>query len=67
MAWTLKDLDELKAAIAEGALSVQYQDRRVQYRSLEEMRSIRREMERELGLATGTGRRVRMSSRKGLG
>jgi len=55
MAWTLAQYNSLCAAIAEGALSVQYFDRdggqrRIQYRSLDDMLELKRRMERELGI-----------------
>lgn len=52
MAYVQTDLDALEQAIAGGALKVRYADgREVQYRSLAEMRSIRDEIRRELGVA----------------
>ena len=38
MAFTQNDIDQLKRAIATGALRVQFKDRTVTYRSLKEMR-----------------------------
>ena len=46
----LQEIQTLKRAIRSGAQSVQYRDRTVQYRSLDEMRSILAEMEQEAGL-----------------
>lgn len=47
------DIDQLKAAIASGALSVRYADnRQVQYRSLAEMREILRMMQDEVRAGT---------------
>ena len=37
MAWTQSDLDAIDRAIASGELSVAYQDKRVLYRSMEEL------------------------------
>jgi hypothetical protein len=66
MAWTTKDLDDLKRAIATGASSVQYEDRRVTYRSLAEMLQTRDLIETELGLrAKGPFRKQAVTS-KGL-
>ena len=48
--WTLAQRNSLAAAIAEGALSVQYEDRRVTYRSQEDMLALLARMDRELGL-----------------
>jgi len=56
VAWTLAQYQSLCAALAEGALSIQYFDRdggqrRIQYRSnLDEMYDLKRRMERELGI-----------------
>ena len=65
MAWTQKDIDKLKAAIAEGALIVKYKDKSIQYRSLSEMREILAAMEKEV---KGTPRTVRIQAdfNKGL-
>jgi hypothetical protein len=51
MAYTSDDLTALEGAIKTGALSVKYSDREVTYRSLKDMRSLREEMRRELGLS----------------
>ena len=37
MSWTAADLTVIESAIASGALSVQFADRRVQYRSMAEL------------------------------
>lgn len=50
MAYTQADYDELQAAIARGAKSVAYRDKRVEYRSLDEMRSILAEMGKQLAI-----------------
>lgn len=56
MAYTQAQLDALEAAIAEGALTVKYQDKQVTYRSLDEMMRIRNLIRDSLGLtAGGTG------------
>ena len=59
------DLDALNAAIATGARSVSYNGQRVDYRDLAEMKSVRDEMERELGV-TKTKRRSRAVFARGL-
>ncbi|MFT6460692.1 MAG: hypothetical protein ACJA0Y_000181 [Maricaulis maris] len=46
------DLDALNAAIATGARVVSYNGQRVEYQSLADMKSVRTEMERELGVTT---------------
>ena len=67
MAWTSEQLASLEAAIAEGALIVAYGDRRVQYRSLEDMLQLRHAMRVELGLEESVERNLRLSeTRKGL-
>jgi len=53
---TQADLDALNASINEGARRVQYQDRSVEYRSLDEMLRIRAQMQRELGVTSIKGR-----------
>ncbi|OHD34707.1 MAG: hypothetical protein A2004_00020 [Spirochaetes bacterium GWC1_61_12] len=50
MAYTLEQYSALQAAIAEGALTVRYADKSVQYRSLDEMMRILKLMATELGL-----------------
>ena len=57
MAYTQQQLDTLNDAIAQGALEVWYGDKKVIYRSLADMRSIRDEMLSELGLAKNNKRR----------
>lgn len=44
MAWTQTDIDALEAAMAKGVLEVEYQNQRVRYRSLAEMRQILADM-----------------------
>lgn len=68
MTYTESQLNTLNAAIAQGALSVQYGDKLVTYRSLKEMYQIREDMRRELGLLgnnANPGRRYATHS-KGL-
>ncbi|WP_430430202.1 phage head-tail joining protein [Oceanicaulis sp.] len=59
------DLDALNSAIATGARSVSYNGQRVDYRDLSEMKSVRDEMERELGVVK-TKRRSRAVFARGL-
>lgn len=63
--YTQADLDAMNAAIATGAKSVSYNGQRVDYRDLDEMRTIRDEMERQLGTVT-TPRRSRAVFRGGF-
>ena len=60
MAYTITQLEELRAAIAEGVLQVRFSDgRQLTYRSLDEMRRIEKSMAQELGTGTnGIIRRV---------
>lgn len=48
MAWTQTDLDALKAAMKRGERVVQYRDRRVEYRSMDEMIQLKNLMENEV-------------------
>ena len=58
MAYTQQQLDLLDAAIAQGALTVEYADKKVTYRSLAEMMSIRNLMLSNLGITKpNSGRR----------
>jgi hypothetical protein len=56
MAWTQDQLDALDAAIANGTLSVEYADKKVTYRSLDEMLKIRAAMQKALGQTTRSTR-----------
>jgi hypothetical protein len=68
MAWSQTDVDALKAAIATGVTSVMYSDgSQIQYRSLENMRSILAEMESEVaGPSVKRARTIRVNSCKGF-
>lgn len=63
MAFTPQQLAILDAAIAEGTLKVEYGDKKVEYRSLNEMLNIRALMAAELG--EGKPRRTYASFSKG--
>lgn len=66
MAYTMEQYTALQAAIAEGALTVRYADKSVQYRSLDEMIRILKLMATELGLnANNDGGRRYASFSKG--
>jgi hypothetical protein len=65
MAFTQEQLDSLEQAIADGTLTVKYQDKLITYRSLEEMIRIRDLMRQSLGIASITVR-VKASFSKGL-
>lgn len=60
MAFTNNQLDLLETAIAQGALSVQFNDRRITYHSLAEMIRLRDTMRAELGIATPSTTRSRI-------
>lgn len=66
MAFTSSDLTALDEAISSGALEVQYTDKRVRYRSLDDMIKLRNLMKRELGLQDTTKRRKTAVTGKGL-
>ena len=68
MAYTQTQLDALDAAIAEGVLSVSYDGRSVQYRSLAEMEKIRSKMFKSLEADAGRQviRQIRPHVTKGL-
>lgn len=67
MAFTSDQLTKLDEAIAQGSLTVKYQDKQVTYRSLDEMLKIRDLMRTELGLTSGSrGGRVYPTFSKGL-
>lgn len=63
--FTLKKYEELKAAILEGVLTVEYDGKKVTYRSLDEMIRILNMAAIELGLSDGRGRRIYHSTSKG--
>lgn len=52
--YTQAQLDALEEAMASGALAVSYADRRVQYRSLQEMEAQANRMRIALGLITSS-------------
>lgn len=48
--YTIEQLNALEEAIAQGALEVEYNDKRIRYRSLDEMQRIVNSMKKALGL-----------------
>ncbi len=48
--WTQENYDSLKEAIALGALRVEYADKRIEYRSLDQMQRLLNQMGDSLGL-----------------
>lgn len=65
-AYTLDQVEKLKEAIAQGTLRVQYADKLIEYRSLDEMIRILDMMSKELGLVPKNGGRKFASHTKGL-
>jgi len=63
--FTLEQYQAVKAAFAEGAKVVRYQDKWIEYRSLDEMSRILRKMEKELGINTNKCARVYASFSNG--
>lgn len=64
--FTQAQYDALVAAIAEGVLEVHYGDKKVIYRSLEEMLRLKAAMEIDLGLRKPNGGRKFGTFSKGL-
>jgi thiamine monophosphate synthase len=54
MAFSQNQLDALEEAIAKGVTRVQYEDKEIVYRSLDEMMRLRDKMLRELGQKSKT-------------
>lgn len=55
MAYTTADLEALDKAIASGTLAVQYGDRRVQYRSMDELIKARAHVAGQIAASAGRG------------
>lgn len=56
--WCQDDLKAINEAIAQGALRVQYGDKLIEYRRLDDMFAVRRAIMSDLGLlGKGSGRR----------
>jgi hypothetical protein len=69
MAFTQSQLTALESAIAQGALTVQFNDRRITYHSLGEMIQLRNTMRAELGIAapaSSLSRIINIPTGKGL-
>ena len=58
MAFSSDDLTKLETAISQGAVVVQFKDRRVQYHSVSEMLRLRDMMRVELGLTGAAANRI---------
>ena len=63
--WTLEDLINIKSAISSGALRVEYNDRTVVYKSMNDLLRSKILIERELGLVKRGGR-ILCKSSKGI-
>jgi len=63
MSFTQQDLEAIKRAIASGELVVQFSDRRVQYRSMDELLKARGVIEAELSVLENAGRQRSRVSR----
>lgn len=63
--WTIEDIYKLEAAIAKGVRKVQYQDKMVEYNSIDDMLKALNLMKKELGL-TKKSSRVYAEFKKGL-
>jgi hypothetical protein len=64
--WTQSDLDALEDAIKGGTKRVEYEDRSVTYRSLEEMMQLRKIMREELGHESDRQKRTFVTFSDGL-
>lgn len=64
--YTVEQYNTLCGAIAQGVLRVEYGDKKVEYRSLNEMQRIKSLMETSLGLNKKVKRRKFISHSKGL-
>lgn len=61
--WTIEQYNALNASYAEGVKTVQYSDKMVTYRSLDEMRRILDDMAKDLGLSENSSRPAQYSGR----
>lgn len=66
MAYTMAHYNALKEALATGAKSVYYGDKRVDYRTISEMKELLRNMEDELGIRRTTSRFMKTHYSKGI-
>lgn len=67
MAWTQAQLTALEKSIAKGVREVEYRDKVITYRSLDEMFKLRNEMRKDLGIVCKNGGKKLISTNKGLG
>jgi len=64
--WTIEDLEALESAIAQGVVRVEYSDKKITYRSLDEMIRIRNRIRKDLGLVDEKPKRFFSSFNKGI-
>lgn len=69
MAWTQSDVDSIDAALKSNVLRVQFADRSITYRSIDELLKVRNLAVAEVGSTTGTTvlRQLRVYTSKGNG
>lgn len=67
MAFTETQLEAIEKAIAEGTLRVKYENKEVEYRSLDEMLKVRDLIRKDLGIVSAKGQRILASHDKDLG
>jgi hypothetical protein len=58
MAWTQDDIDALKAAMSKGVKRVRYTSGETEYQSVDDMRKLLADMEREVSPESNPSRRV---------
>lgn len=63
--FTAEDLAAIEEAIVTGALEVEYNDRRVRYRSMKDLKEARTMIRKCLGLVKSTGNRLLCEAKKG--
>jgi hypothetical protein len=66
MSWSQEDLDALESAMKSGSARVKYQDREVEYRSLNEMLALRDLMRKALGLVSSQITAIKPKFSKGF-
>lgn len=64
--WTVEDLKALESAIAQGVVRVEYSDKKITYRSLDEMIRIRNRIRKDLGFIDEKPKRFLSSFNKGI-
>jgi hypothetical protein len=65
MAWTQTDLERIESAIASGALVVEFHDRVVRYRTIDELLKARDMIKKTLSTSTTSKNRTRLHLSKG--